>query len=224
MELAGYIDHTLLKADATEDDISRLCAEAREYGFKSVCVTPSFVSTAREALKGTGVRVCTVIGFPLGASTTPVKVYEASDAIKKGADEIDMVMNIGRLRSGDIDYVKDDIGRVVAAMDEFTGIDGIRDEITVKVIIETCLLTDEEIRAASLAVKEAGAGFVKTSTGFSTGGATVEAVRLIRETVGPDMGIKASGGIRTKEDALAMIEAGATRIGTSNGVGICCNN
>ena len=213
MKLAGYIDHTLLKAEAKEADIVKLCDEATEFGFASVCINPAFVPLASKRLKGTDVKVCTVIGFPLGASTTDTKVFEASDAVKKGADEIDMVMNIGRLKDGDCDYVKDEIAAVKGAIDN----------ILLKVIIETCLLTDDEIVKASLLVKEAGADFVKTSTGFSTGGAKASDVKLIRETVGPDMGVKASGGIRTYEDAVSMIEAGATRIGASAGIRICCN-
>jgi len=210
MELNKYIDHTLLKPEATVQEIIKLCEEARKYDFKSVCVNPSHVSYAKELLKDTGVLVCTVIGFPLGATTTAVKVFETKDAIKNGADEIDMVINIGRAKIGDYEYIEDEIRQVVKAAEGRT----------VKVIIETCLLTDEEKVKCCLAAKRANAHFVKTSTGFSTGGVTISDIKLMRETVGPDMGVKASGGVRTKEDALKMIENGATRIGTSSGVRI----
>lgn len=210
MSVNSYIDHTLLKADANEEQIHALIDEAKEYQFVSVCVNPTWVKTAANALKDSPVKVCTVIGFPLGASTTTVKAFEAKDAIANGADEIDMVINIGALRSRNYKLVEDDIKAVV----ESSGTK------LVKVIIETCLLTDDEkVKACQLA-KSAGADFVKTSTGFSTGGATIEDIALMRKTVGPDMGVKASGGARTLEAAQAFIKAGATRIGTSSGVAI----
>ena len=210
--IAGYIDHTNLKAYATGEDIIKLCREAMEYGFYAVCVNPYRVKLAKETLKGSGVRVATVIGFPLGATPTEVKVFEARKALEDGADELDMVINIGALKDGDYDYVRNDIAEVVKVAHEKNA--------KVKVIIETCYLTEEEkVKACELA-KEAGADFVKTSTGFGTGGATVEDVRLMRKVVGEGMGVKAAGGIRTYEQALAMIEAGATRLGTSSGVKI----
>ena len=210
--IAPLIDHTLLKADARREDIIKLAEEAKEYGFASVCVNPGFVSTAYEVLKDTPqVKVCTVIGFPLGASTSEVKAYETKDAIANGATEVDMVINISALKDGNDDYVAADIKAVV---------DAAKGKALTKVIIETCLLTDEEkVRACNLAV-QAGADFVKTSTGFSTGGATKEDIALMRKTVGPDVGVKASGGVRSAEDALVMVEAGASRIGTSGGVAI----
>ena len=205
MKDSKYIDHTLLKAFSTEDQILKLCEEASLYDFKSVCVNPCWVSLAKEVLHKTGVLVCTVIGFPLGANTTDVKCYETVKAIADGADEIDMVINIGRAKMGDWDYIEKEVKAVV---DSANG-------VLVKVIIETCLLTDEEkVRACELS-KKAGADFVKTSTGFSTGGATVSDVALMRKTVGPDLGVKASGGVRTYDDMVNMVEAGATRIGTS---------
>ena len=206
MEKSKYIDHTLLKAYAKEKDIFYLCEEAKEYNFKSVCVNPDFVSYAKEQLKGSSVLVCTVIGFPLGSNTTKVKVFEAVDAINNGADEIDMVINISKVKDGDYDYIYNEIKEIKDAIKEHT----------LKVIIETCYLTAEEIKNVSLIVKKANANFVKTSTGFGTAGATVENVKLIKEAVG-NFDIKASGGIKTKEDFEKMIEAGATRIGTSNG-------
>ena len=211
-DISRYIDHTNLRAYATEDDIIRLCDEAKEYGFYAVCVNPYRVRLAKERLKGTDVKVASVIGFPLGATPTEVKVFETKKALEDGADELDMVINIGALKDGDYEYVRKDIEEVVKVAREKGAI--------VKVIIETCYLTDEEkVKACELA-KEAGAHFVKTSTGFGTGGATVEDVRLMRKVVGPGMGVKAAGGIRTYEQAVAMIEAGATRIGTSSGVKI----
>ncbi|EIJ78926.1 deoxyribose-phosphate aldolase [Bacillus methanolicus PB1] len=211
MDIAGMIDHTLLKADATKEQIRKLCEEAKEYKFASVCVNPGWVRFAGELLKGSGVNVVTVIGFPLGATTLETKVFEAKNAIENGAAEIDMVINIGALKSGDNDFVEKEIRAVV---------DAVKGKALTKVIIETCLLTDEEkVRACELAVK-AGADYVKTSTGFSTGGATVEDVKLMRKTVGPDIGVKASGGVRSAEDAKNMIEAGASRIGASSGVSI----
>lgn len=209
--IASLIDHTLLKADATRDQIIALCKEAKEFTFASVCVNPAWVSTAAEQLKGSPVKVCTVIGFPLGASTAETKAFETKDAISKGAEEIDMVINIGALKSGDTETVKNDIAAVVEAA---------KGHAIVKVIIETSLLSDEEKRAACELSKAAGADFVKTSTGFSTGGATVEDVRLMRGTVGPEMGVKASGGVRSLDDLNNMVEAGATRIGASSGVQI----
>ena len=210
MKLNKYIDHTLLKPDASQEQIETLIEEAKKYDFASVCVNPTWVSFAAQALKATDVRVCTVIGFPLGANTPELKAFETSDAIQNGANEIDMVINIGALKSRNFDLVERDIRAVVEAAKG----------TLVKVIIETCLLTDDEkVKACQLAQK-AGADFVKTSTGFSTGGATVADVALMRKTVGPDMGVKASGGARSYEDALAFIKAGATRIGASSGVAI----
>lgn len=210
MKLNKYIDHTLLKQDATKDQILAIIEQAKQYDFASVCVNPTWVALAAKELDGTDVKVCTVIGFPLGANTSAVKAFETKDAIANGADEIDMVINVGALKAGDDALVEEDIRAVVEASGDKL----------VKVIIETCLLTDEEkVRACQLSQK-AGADFVKTSTGFSTGGATVPDVALMRQTVGPDMGVKASGGARSLEDALAFIEAGATRIGASSGVAI----
>ncbi|AYE50758.1 deoxyribose-phosphate aldolase [Priestia megaterium] len=210
--ITGIIDHTLLKADATEEQITVLAQEAKEYSFASVCVNPTWVKKAAELLKDAPeVKVCTVIGFPLGATTSAVKAFETTNAIENGADEVDMVINIGALKDRNYDLVQSDIQAVV---------DAAKGKALVKVIIETALLTDEEkAKVSELAVK-AGADFVKTSTGFSTGGATVEDVALMRKTVGPDVGVKASGGVRGLEDAKAMIEAGATRIGASSGVSI----
>ena len=210
-ELANIIDHTLLKADATNEEIVKLCAEAKEYNFASVCVNPSMVKLASEELKDCDVDVCTVIGFPLGATTSEVKAFETKNTIENGATEVDMVINIGKLKDRDLEYVKNDIQAVV---------DAAKGKALVKVIIETCLLTDEEKEIACRLSKEAGADFVKTSTGFSTGGATVEDVRLMRQTVGETVGVKASGGVRTSEDMKAMLEAGANRIGTSGGVAL----
>ncbi|MGI6075796.1 MAG: deoxyribose-phosphate aldolase [Pyramidobacter sp.] len=209
--LAHYIDHTLLKPEATEADIEKLCDEARHWHFASVCVAPRWVKTSAKALAGTAVKVCTVIGFPLGASVTSVKAAEAAQAVADGADELDMVLSVGDLKSGDDAYVEQDIRAVVGAAAGRT----------VKVIIETCLLTDEEKERACRLAVAGGARFVKTSTGFSKGGATVHDVQIMRRTVGPDFGVKASGGIHTREEALAMIDAGATRIGASAGVKIC---
>ncbi|GLC88562.1 deoxyribose-phosphate aldolase [Lysinibacillus piscis] len=207
---AKMIDHTLLKADAKRDQIAQICAEAKQYDFASVCVNPTWVQYSAELLAGTDVKVCTVIGFPLGATTSAVKAFETKDAIANGAGEIDMVINIGALKDGDFDLVQSDIQAVVDAANG----------TLVKVIIETCLLTDEEkVKACELSVA-AGADFVKTSTGFSTGGATAEDIALMRKTVGPDLGVKASGGVRNLEDMQKMVEAGATRIGASSGVAI----
>ena len=206
MDYNKYIDHTLLKAYATKEDILNLCNEAKEYNFKSVCVNPDFVSYAKELLKGSDVLVCTVIGFPLGANTTKVKVFEAYDAITNGADEVDMVINISKAKEHDYNYIYEEIKDVK---------NHVGDHI-LKVIIETCYLTEEEIKEVSQVVKKANANFVKTSTGFGTGGAKESDIKLIKSVVG-DFDIKASGGIKTKEDFLKMIDAGATRIGTSNG-------
>lgn len=211
MNTAKMIDHTLLKAEATQEQIIKLCAEAKEYGFASVCVNPVWVKTASEELKGSDVKVCTVIGFPLGANTPETKAFEANNAIENGATEVDMVINIGALKDKNDELVERDIRAVVNAA---------KGKALVKVIIEACLLTDEEkVRACELAVK-AGADFVKTSTGFSTHGATVEDVALMRKTVGPDIGVKASGGVRDLNGLKAMVEAGANRIGASSGVKI----
>ncbi len=208
--LSALIDHTLLKADATQEQIGRLCSEARRHGFASVCVNPAHVALASQLLKGTDVKVCTVVGFPLGATTPTVKAIEARDAIANGAEEIDMVINVGALKAGNLQLVFDDIKAVRTAT---------KGKV-LKVIIETALLTDEEkVKACQLA-KEAAADFVKTSTGFGPSGATVEDIRLMRQTIGPEMGIKASGGIRTQEQARAMVKAGATRIGASASVAI----
>lgn len=210
MKLNKYIDHTILKPETTQEQVEKILSEAKEYDFASVCVNPTWVSLAAESLKDSDVKVCTVIGFPLGANTSAVKAFETEDAIANGADEIDMVINIGALKAGNDALVLDDIKAVV---------DASGDKL-VKVIIEACLLTDDEkVRACQLS-KEAGADYVKTSTGFSTGGATVADVALMRKTVGPDMGVKASGGARSYEDAIAFIEAGASRIGASSGVAI----
>jgi deoxyribose-phosphate aldolase len=209
---ASLIDHTLLKPEATEDDIKRLCEEAAQFRFASVCVNPTWVRASACHLRGSGVPVCTVIGFPLGATLPDVKAYEARRAIFDGAREVDMVINIGALKSGDDCAVEHDIRSVVEVAHEY--------DVTCKVIIETALLTDDEKVRASLAAKRAGADFVKTSTGFSKGGATVADIALMRQAVGPDLGVKASGGVKGLEDARKMVEAGATRIGASVGVKI----
>jgi len=212
-QLAKMIDYTLVTRNATKAGIIRVCAEAKKYGFGAVCINPTYVSLAVNLLEGTDVKVCTTVGFPFGTNTPEVKAFEATDAIRRGAKELDMVINVGALKSGDYELVKRDIKGVVEAAN-------VREKRVVKVIIETGLLTEEEkIRACELA-KDAGASFVKTSTGFETSGATVEDIKLMRETVGDDMGVKAAGGIRTLKDALAMIKAGANRIGTSTGVAI----
>lgn len=211
MDYAKMIDHTLLKPEATKEQVKNLCEEAVQYGFHSVCVNSSFVYYCTELLKDSDVKVCTVIGFPLGAMSTAGKAAEAQAAVADGAEELDMVIHVGMIKSGDWDYVKQDIASVV---------EGAGDKAVVKVILETCLLTDEEKRKACMICKEAGASFVKTSTGFSNGGATVKDVALMREAVGSDMGVKASGGIRSFQDARAMVEAGADRIGASSGIAI----
>lgn len=210
MNINKYIDHTLLKPETTAAMIDTLCAEAKQYDFASVCVNPAWVKRAAGNLAGSSVKVCTVVGFPLGANTSETKAAETRDAVANGATEIDMVLNIGALKSNDLELVKNDIAAVVKAAAGNL----------VKVILETGLLTDEEkVTACKLAV-EAGADYVKTSTGFGPGGATVEDIALMRKTVGPDIGVKASGGVRDRAAALAMIEAGATRIGASAGVAI----
>jgi deoxyribose-phosphate aldolase len=209
---AGLIDHTLLKPEATDEDIKKLCEEAARYRFASVCINPTWVRAAACNLRGTGVPVCTVIGFPLGATLSDVKAYEARRAIFDGAREVDMVINIGALKSGDDCLVEHDIRSVVEVAHEY--------DATCKVIIETALLTDDEKVRACLAAKKAGADFVKTSTGFSKGGATVADVALMRRTVGSELGVKASGGVKGLDDARKMVEAGATRIGASVGVKI----
>lgn len=209
--LAAYIDHTLLKPEATKDDIITLCNEALKYHFATVCVNPQWVPVAAEKLKDSSVGITTVIGFPLGATTTLVKVAEAKEAIANGATEIDMVIAIGALKSGDEQYVYDDIKQVVHAA---------KNRAIVKVIIETALLTDEEKQLTCKIAKEAGADFVKTSTGFAKGGATVEDIQLMRKVVGEELGVKASGGIRDRKTAEAMIAAGASRIGASSGIAI----
>ena len=211
MDLAKHIDHTLLRTDAQRADAAKLVEEAKAYHFASVCVSPIWVSFVSEALRDTGVKTCTVIGFPQGATPSAVKAFETKQAIADGADEVDMVIAVGKLKDGDDAYVKSDIEAVVRAA---------RGKALTKVIIETCLLTDEEKRTACRLAQEAGADFVKTSTGFSTGGATAADVALMRETVGPTMGVKASGGVRSRADAEAMVAAGATRLGTSSGVKI----
>lgn len=211
MELAKYIDHTLLRTDAQRADVAKLIEEAKAYHFASVCVSPIWVSYVSEALRDTGIKTCTVIGFPQGATPSAVKAFETKQAVADGADEVDMVIAVGRLKDGDDAYVKADIEAVVQAAGG---------KALTKVIIETCLLTDEEKRRACLLAKEAGADFVKTSTGFAAGGATAADVRLMRESVGEAMGVKAAGGIRSRADAEAMLAAGATRLGTSSGVKI----
>ena len=210
MKASKYIDHTVLKPETTKAQILTLCNEAKEHDFASVCVNPSWVSICAEELKGTDVKVCAVIGFPLGATMKEVKAFETKCAIEAGATEIDMVINVGAAKDGNWELVYEDIKAVVDAANG----------TLVKVIIETCLLTDEEkVKACEMSVK-AGAHFVKTSTGFSSGGATAEDIKLMRETVGPDLGVKASGGIRSYEDVKTMIDNGATRIGASAGVKI----
>jgi deoxyribose-phosphate aldolase len=212
IDLAGFIDHTLLAPDASAADIDRMCDEAKEYGFASVCVNPSWVARVADSLRGSGVKACSVVGFPFGATTPHIKAMEARRALRDGATEIDMVINIGALKSGDHGLVERDIAGVADACREAGGV--------CKVIIETALLTDEEKVIASRLARRAKAHFVKTSTGFASGGATVYDVALMREAVGPDMGVKASGGVRSREDAMDMIAAGATRIGASAGIAI----
>lgn len=211
MNYAKMIDHTLLKTEAQKKDLDKLINEAKKYNFMSVCVSPIWVKYAADLLKNTDVKVCTVIGFPQGATPTPVKVFETQNAIENGANEVDMVISIGLLKDKEYDAVENDIKAVVNVA---------KGKALTKVIIEACLLTDEEKIMACKLAKKAGADFVKTSTGFSTGGATAYDVQLMRKTVGTSMGVKASGGVRTKEEAQKMIEAGANRIGTSNGIAI----
>lgn len=210
-DIAKTIDHTLLKADATKEEVTKLIDEAKEYQFASVCINPGWVSFASERLKGTTVKVCTVIGFPLGASTTETKAFETKDAIANGAQEVDMVINIGALKDGDYETVKKDIQAVTASA---------KGKALTKVIIETSLLTEEQKQKACTLAVDAGADYVKTSTGFSAGGASESDVRLMRQTVGPEIGVKASGGVRSEKEAQAMIKAGATRIGASSSVKI----
>ncbi|NMA67738.1 MAG: deoxyribose-phosphate aldolase [Clostridiaceae bacterium] len=210
-ELAKMIDHTLLKPDATKQQIKKICNEAREYGFASVCVNSCYAEFVSDELKGSDVKTCVVVGFPLGSMLTDIKAFETREAIKNGAQEIDMVINVGALKDQDYYYVEKDIKAVV---------DAACGKAVVKVIIETCLLTDEEKVIACQLAQKAGAHFVKTSTGFSTGGATAKDVELMRKTVGNNMGVKASGGIRDYKKAVAMIEAGANRIGASSSVDI----
>lgn len=210
MEFNKLFDHTLLKQDATEEGIRKLCAEAKEYDFASVCVNPDFVPLAARLLKDSDVKVCTVIGFPLGANRPALKAIEAKMAVEEGADEVDMVQNVSLVKEGKYDEVEKEIRLVKDACGK----------ALLKVILETCLLTDEEIEKSSLAAKKAGADFVKTSTGFSKGGATAHAVSIMRKAVGPELGVKASGGIHSLEETLAMVEAGANRIGASASVAI----
>jgi len=206
-----YIDHTVLKPEADEAMVKKVCDEAKEYQFASVCVNPSHISLVAKELCGSDVKACCVIGFPLGATLSDVKAFETEKVVGLGAQEVDMVINVGAVKDGNWDLVEADIAAVVEASNK---------QALVKVIIETCLLTDDEKVKACLAAKAAGADFVKTSTGFSTGGATVADVALMRKTVGSEMGVKASGGVRSYEDAIMMIEAGASRLGASSGVSI----
>ena len=207
MKLNKMIDHTYLKAFGTKEDIDKLLDEAKEYDFKSVCVNPTWVGYANDALKESDVLVCTVIGFPLGANTTETKVFETLNAISHGADEIDMVLNIGKVKEGNFDFIEEEVRQVKQACQD----------LTLKVILETCYLTKDEIRLSSEACIKAGADFVKTSTGFGTGGALVEDVKIMKD-VAKEKEVKASGGVRSAEDVEKMVEAGATRIGTSSGV------
>ncbi|WP_027308211.1 deoxyribose-phosphate aldolase [Caloramator sp. ALD01] len=209
--VASIIDHTILKAETTPEDVKKVCSEAKENNFASVCINPCYVKLAAEELKGTNVKVCTVIGFPLGANSSDVKAFETKKAIEDGAQEVDMVINIGMLKAKEYEYVKKDIEAVVNAA---------KGKALVKVIIETCLLTDEEKEIACKLSVEAGADFVKTSTGFSKWGAKEEDVRLMRRVVGSEKGVKASGGVHSFEDAVRMIEAGANRIGASSSLKI----
>jgi deoxyribose-phosphate aldolase len=210
--LAGMIDHTLLKPEATRQQVEELCAEAKQFGFASVCINPSYVKLCASLLRDTTVKVCTVIGFPLGATSTEAKAFEAEQALRDGARELDMVVNVGMLKSGEDEYVENDIRAVVRAAKRMNAL--------VKVIIETGLLSDEEKVKACLLARRAGANFVKTSTGFAKGGATAGDIRLMRKVVGAGLGVKASGGVRTKEQALELIESGADRIGASASVKI----
>jgi len=211
MNLAKYIDHTVLKPATTKEEVIKVCSEAKEYGFFSVCINPYYVKLVKEQLDGSDVKVCSVIGFPLGASVSTIKAAEATQAIADGANEIDMVINVGALKNKEYDYVLADVKAVAQACSG---------KALLKVIIETCLLTDEEkVKACELSV-EAGTDFVKTSTGFSTGGATAADIALMRKTVGPDIGVKASGAVRDNATAMLMIESGATRIGASASIAI----
>lgn len=210
-EVAKYIDHTILKANALESEVKKICEEALEYKFASVCVNPYYVPFVKEILKGSEVKVCTVVGFPLGATPKEVKAFEAIKAVADGAEEVDMVINIGAMKDKKYDYVEEDIRYVVNAVPE---------DVCVKVILETCYLTEEEVKISSELSKKAGAHFVKTSTGFGPGGATKEAIKIMRETVGEGLGVKASGGVRDFETAKIMIENGASRIGASASVNI----
>lgn len=209
--IAKMIDHTVLKAFSTRKDVIKVCKEAKEYGFFSVCINPTHIELAKKELEGSTVKVCTVIGFPLGANTSEVKAFETKDAIAKGAHEVDMVINIGALKDKEYDLVYKDIKAVVDAANK---------EALVKVIIETCYLTDEEKKIACELSVKAGADYVKTSTGFGTGGSTPEDIKLMRDVVGPNIGVKASGGVRTTEDAIKVIDAGASRIGASASISI----
>jgi deoxyribose-phosphate aldolase len=209
--LNKYIDHTILKPETTNVQVIQVCNEAKQFDFASVCINSCFTKLVAEQLRGSDVKCCSAIGFPLGANSTEVKVFEAGDAIKNGAQEIDMVINVGAIKSGDFTYVEKEIKAVVKVA---------KDKALVKIILETCLLTNEEIVKVCQIAKNVGANFVKTSTGFNSAGATVEHIALMRKTVGPSMGVKASGGIRTLQSALDMIKAGATRIGSSAGVTI----
>lgn len=213
MKLEKYIDHTLLKADATLDAIEKLCKEAAEYRFASVCINPAYVTKANELLKDSDVKVCTVIGFPLGANVTDVKIYEAKNALAEGATELDYVLNISDVKNGEFDQVQTEMAAFVGLKDDHPG-------LVIKVILETCYLTDLEIEKVCEIAKNTKIDFVKTSTGYGSGGATEEAVALMKASVGSKVEVKASGGVRTKEDAEKYIQLGATRIGTSNGVGI----
>ena len=210
MKMNKYFDHTLLAANATRSEVEQLCKEAKEYDFMSVCVNPYFVPLAKKELAGSDVKVCTVIGFPLGQMSTKTKVFEANDAVKMGADEVDMVINVSALKDQDYDYVRNEIHEIKEACEGKL----------LKVILECCYLSKEEIKKASELAKEAGADFVKTSTGFGKGGAKAEDVKIMRETVGPDMGVKAAGGIHTLADLKAMVDAGANRIGCSHSIQI----
>jgi deoxyribose-phosphate aldolase len=216
VDLARLIDHTLLKPEATKSEIEKLCAEAKKYNFASVCINPSYVALCSKLLRDTSVKVCTVIGFPLGATTTATKTFEAEQALRDGAQELDMVINVGMLKSGEYEYVENDIFAVITTCRRYGAL--------TKVILETALLTDEEKIKACLLAKKAGADFVKTSTGFSKGGATVGDIALMRKVVGSAMGVKASGGVRTREEALAMVASGADRIGASASVKIVGGN
>ena len=209
--IANIIDHTVLKAFSTKEDVIKVCNEAKEHGFFSVCINPTHIELAKKELEGSNVKVCTVIGFPLGANTSEVKAFETRDAIAKGAHEVDMVINIGALKDNNYDLVYNDIKAVVDAANK---------EALVKVIIETCYLTDEEKKIACELSVKAGADYVKTSTGFGTGGSTPEDIKLMRDVVGPNIGVKASGGVRTTEDAIKVINAGASRIGASASISI----